>query len=131
MRLWIKAAAEVAETVGDDEIWGAENHVVAGYLVKNGSRDFYRRGFVFNDNEGGSIRAIPDHRVASATKSIEVYADFICHQRGGISEITLQECYKVLPHPFLRRKNHFLAPQGVKHQGISLGVNTQAKFSGG
>lgn len=85
MGFGVEAAAEVAQAVADDEVAGAENHVVAGNLVKDGGGDFNGRCLIFNDYERGGIRAVPDNGVAAAAQAVEVHPHFICHQRGGIA----------------------------------------------
>lgn len=81
----VQATTEVTQSVADDEIWSAENHVIARNLVEDRGRDFYRRSLVFNNYKGGGVVAAPHYSVTAALLTVEFHANFIGHQRGRIA----------------------------------------------
>jgi hypothetical protein len=80
-RCVIDAATEVAETIGDDEITGTENHVVTDNLVENMLGDFDGGGLVLDYDERGA-GAVGDKSVATALDAILDEGNLIAHKSG-------------------------------------------------
>lgn len=117
--------AEMAQAVGNYEVWGAEHHIVARDLVENLLRDLDMRSLVLYDHARGESFAVEKHRVAAACRAVERQRHLVGHERGRVTEAAGEPCREVAAHPFLRGESHELAAQGVEDtaHSVSPGFN--------
>lgn len=92
-------AAVVLEPVGDNQVFDAQDHVVAGNLVEDGLGNLYAGSLVFHNHQGRKVSAV-QHGVASLPGAVQVDLNLVCEESLGVTFVSKQVVGEVLPDPF-------------------------------
>ena len=92
----------MVETIGDNQIFYFQNHVVAGNLVEYRLGNFYVRSLVFYNHLRTQILVIK-HRITTFFGAVQFQLYFVGQESFGVIFQVGQEVYEVLSYPFLGR----------------------------
>ncbi len=113
-RCMINAATVVRQAVGDEQVRGFVDVIIAANLVKNSLRQGYMGGFAF-DYQKRTARPVKYNDVGSFLQAIQGQATFCFNQRLWVLVVADQQMYHVLPHPLLRRNADVLPAQDIEN----------------